>query len=79
MKSEYDLAKMKSRKNPYATLLKQQRVSIEMEQDVTEYFKKMAIETGVSYQNLINLYLHDCMNQHRKLDIPPSRNKTTQA
>ena len=79
MKSEYDLAKMKSRKNPYAPLLKQQRVSIEMEQDVTEYFKKMAIETGVSYQNLINLYLHDCMNQHRKLDIPPSRNKTTQA
>lgn len=70
MKAEYDLAKMKSQKNPYAAQLKQQRVSIEIEQDVTEYFKKMAAEEGVSYQNLINLFLRDCMNQHRKLNMP---------
>jgi uncharacterized protein (DUF4415 family) len=69
MKAEYDLAKMKSRKNPFATQLKQQSVSIEIEEDVVEYFKNMATETGVSYQNLINLYLRDCMKQHRKADI----------
>jgi uncharacterized protein (DUF4415 family) len=69
MKAEYDLAKMKSRKNPYAAQLKQQRVLIEIEQDVTEYFKNMAAETGISYQELINLYLRDCMNQHRKFDM----------
>ena len=70
MKAEYDLAKMKSRKNPYAAQLKkQQSVLIEIEIDVMEYFKNMAAETGISYQNLINVYLRDCMKQHRKADI----------
>jgi uncharacterized protein (DUF4415 family) len=69
MKAEYDLTKMKSRKNPYAAQLKQQSASIEIEEDVMEYFKNMAAEAGISYQNLINLYLRDCMKQHRKADI----------
>ncbi len=42
MKAEYDLAKMKSRKNPYAAQLKQQSVYIE--EDVMDYFKKIATE-----------------------------------
>lgn len=67
MKAEYDLAKMKSRKNPYAAQLKQQSVYIE--EDVMDYFKKIATESGISYQNLINLYLRDCMNQQRKPEI----------
>ena len=69
MKAEYDLTKMKSRKNPYAAQLKQQSASIEIDEDVMEYFKNMADEAGISYQNLINLYLRDCMKQHRKADI----------
>jgi uncharacterized protein (DUF4415 family) len=69
MKAEYDLTKKKSRKNPYAAQLKQQSASIEIEEDVMEYFKNMADEAGISYQNLINLYLRDCMKQHRKADI----------
>jgi len=69
MKKEYDLTKMKSRKNPYAAQLKQQAALIEIENDVVEYFKNMATETGVSYQNLINLYLRDCMKQNRKAEI----------
>ena len=69
MKAEYDLTKMKSRKNPYAAQLKQQSASVEIEEDVMEYFKNMADEAGISYQNLINLYLRDCMKQHRKADI----------
>ncbi len=28
--------------------------------DVIEYFKNLAAETGIPYQNLINLYLREC-------------------
>ncbi len=68
MKAEYDFSKMKSRKNPYASRLKKQ-VSIRMGEDVIEYFKNMAEETGIPYQSLINLYLRDCVTQKRKLDL----------
>lgn len=66
MKAEYDLSKMKCRPNPYAKRLKRQ-VTIRMGIDVIDYFKQMADETGVPYQNLINLYLADCVQSHRKL------------
>ena len=68
MKSEYDLSKMKSRKNPYATKLKKS-VTMRLSEDVIDYFKSMADEAGVPYQSLINLYLRDCVAQHRKIDI----------
>lgn len=68
MKSEYDFSKMKSRKNPYASKLKKP-VTIRLGEDVIEYFKNMAEESGVPYQSLINLYLRDCALQHRKIDI----------
>ena len=68
MKKEYDLSKMQSRKNPYASKLKKP-VTIRLSEDVIEYFKGMAEESGVPYQSLINLYLRDCASQHRKVDI----------
>ena len=68
MKKEYDFSKMKSRKNSYASKLKKS-VTIRLSEDVIKYFKEMAEESGVPYQSLINLYLRDCANQHRKLDI----------
>lgn len=68
MKSEYDLSKMKSRKNPYASKLKKP-VTMRLSEDVIDYFKLMAEENGVPYQSLINLYLRDCVAQHRKIDI----------
>ena len=68
MKKEYDFSKMKSRKNPYAAKLKKP-VTIRLSEDVIEYFKAMAEESGVPYQSLINLYLRDCANQHRKVAI----------
>lgn len=68
MKAEYDLSKMKSRKNPYASKLKKP-VTMRLGEDVIDYFKAMAEETGVPYQSLINLYLRDCVAQHRKVDI----------
>jgi len=68
MKSEYDFSKMKSRKNPYASVLKRQ-VTIRMGEDVISYFKTLAKDTGVPYQTLINLYLRDCMEHKRKPDL----------
>ena len=68
MKAEYDFSKMKSRKNPSASKLKKS-VTIRLGQDVVEYFKQMAEETGIPYQSLINLHLRDCVSQHRKIDL----------
>jgi uncharacterized protein (DUF4415 family) len=68
MKAEYDLTKMKARKNPYASKLKKP-VTMRLSEDVVEYFKDMAEEAGIPYQSLINLYLRDCLTQHRKLQI----------
>jgi len=68
MKAEYDLSTMKSRKNPYASQLKKS-VTMRLSEDVIAYFKNMATEAGVPYQSLINLYLRDCVAQHRKVQI----------
>jgi predicted DNA binding CopG/RHH family protein len=68
MRAEYDLSKMKSRKNPYASKLKKS-VTMRLSEDVIGYFKMMADEAGVPYQSLINLYLRDCVTQHRQVQI----------
>ena len=68
MKDEYDLSTMKRRKNPYATRLKKQ-VTIRMGTDIITYFKAMSEQTGIPYQNLINLYLRDCVAHERKLSL----------
>ena len=72
MSKEYDLSKMKGRKNPYAQRLKKQ-VTIRMGVDIIEYFKRMSEETGIPYQNLINLYLRDCVQSGRKISIKWAR------
>jgi predicted DNA binding CopG/RHH family protein len=68
MKAEYDLSKMKSRRNPYASKLKKS-VTMRLSEDVVQYFKGMAMEAGVPYQSLIDLYLRDCLAQNRKVEI----------
>ena len=68
MKAEYDLSKMKSRRNPYARRLTKQ-VTMRMGTEIIEYFKQMAAETGIPYQNLINLYLRDCVASQRRLRL----------
>jgi uncharacterized protein (DUF4415 family) len=68
MRKEYDFSTMKGHKNPYAKKLKQQ-VTIRMGVDIIDYFKNMAEETGIPYQNLINLYLRDCVQSQRKISI----------
>ena len=46
MKAEYDLSKMKSRRNPYAAKLNKP-ASMRLSEDVVDYFKSMATEAGV--------------------------------
>jgi uncharacterized protein (DUF4415 family) len=66
MKSEYDLANMKSRPNPFAQQLKRQ-VTLPLRIDVIDFFEKKAKEKGISYQELIDLYLQDCGTNDREL------------
>jgi len=66
MRKEYDFSKMKGRRNPYARLLKKP-VTIRLGADVIGYFKTMANDMEVPYQNLINLYLRDCVQSHRHI------------
>jgi len=68
MRAEYDFSTMKARKNPYASKLKKP-VTMRLSEEVVLYFKNMALEAGVPYQSLINLYLRDCVAQHRKVQI----------
>jgi predicted DNA binding CopG/RHH family protein len=77
LKAEYDLSKMKARRNPYASKLKKS-VTMRLSEDVVQYFKSMASEAGVPYQSLINLYLRDCLAQNRKIEIkwPGAKGKT---
>ena len=66
MKAEYDFSKAK--RNPYAKMLKKQ-ITIRLEEPTIEYFKVLAIEMDVPYQTLINLYLRDCAQSERKLNL----------
>jgi predicted DNA binding CopG/RHH family protein len=64
VKKEYDFSK--GRRNPYAKLLKRQ-VTIRLDQATIAYFKKLAMESEIPYQTLINLYLRDCASSKRRL------------
>ena len=68
MKSHYDFSRMKGKKNPYIKYLKQP-VTMNLDRDTVEYFKSMAEESGIPYQTLINLYLRDCADKARKLNV----------
>jgi len=68
MRKEYDLSKLKGRRNPYARYFKKQ-ITIRLGIDVIDYFKKEAQEMGIPYQNLVNLYLRDCAQSDRKISI----------
>lgn len=66
MKNEYDFSN--AHKNPYVKRLKKQ-VTINLDADTVEYFKKQADDSGIPYQTLINLYLSDCVTQRKKLQL----------
>jgi uncharacterized protein (DUF4415 family) len=68
MRAHYDFARMKGRKNPYARQLKQ-LITIRLDRAAVLYFRELAAETGLPYQNLINLYLRDCAEHRRRLSL----------
>ncbi len=63
MRKEYDFSQ--SRQNPHTKPLKRQ-VTIRLDTVSVEYFKKLAGELGMPYQNLINLFLRDCAVHKRR-------------
>lgn len=68
MRQHYDFSKMKGQKNPYIARLKQP-ITIRLDKATVAYFKELAVELGMPYQNLINLYLRDCALNRKKLEL----------
>jgi len=66
MKKEYDFSN--SKKNPYIKDLKKQ-VTIRLDAETIDYFKELSKENAIPYQTLINLYLRDCAEKHKKLNV----------
>ena len=66
MKKEYDFSK--GTKNPYAKLLKKQ-ITINISEEVLDYFKELSEQTSIPYQTLINFYLLECVKSKKKIDI----------
>ena len=66
MKSQYDFSKAK--KNPYTKLIKKQ-ITINISEEVLDYFKEMSEKTSIPYQTLMNFYLLDCVKNKRTIDI----------
>lgn len=66
MREEYDFSK--SRRNPYSKRLKRQ-ISIRLDVDTIAYFKDLSEQTGIPYQNLINIYLADAAAKKLKPEL----------
>lgn len=68
MRAECDFSKMKGQRNLYRGQLKQP-ITIRLDKSTVAYFKGLADEIGMPYQNLINLYLRDCALNQKKLNL----------
>jgi len=44
-------------------------MSCRLDKATVAYFKALAADLGMPYQNLINLYLRDCAASRRKLEL----------
>ncbi len=65
MRDRYDFDKVKGEKNPYI----KQPITIRLDKSTVDYFKELAKELGMPYQNLINLYLRDCALNQKRLKV----------
>lgn len=68
MRKHYEFSTMRGIRNPYVKQLKQP-ITMRLDRNTVSYFKALATELGMSYQNLINLYLRDCALSHKKLAL----------
>ena len=66
MRKHYDFSK--ARPNPYAKRLKK-AVTIRLDENTIEYFKRLALDMEIPYQTLINLYLRDCAASAKRLKL----------
>jgi predicted DNA binding CopG/RHH family protein len=66
MLDEYDFSK--SKKNPYINKLKRS-ITIRLDSDTIEYFKKLSEDSGIPYQTLINQFLAQCAKEKKKPEI----------
>ncbi|RQW81705.1 MAG: antitoxin [Methylococcus sp.] len=67
MRKTYDFSQGST--NPYANRLKKAQVTIRLDESTVGYFKNLAGEIGIPYQTLINLYLRDCAETGRRLNL----------
>lgn len=58
MKKEYDFSKLKRAEPKYMKHLKES-VTMRVDPQVIDYFKKLSKKTGIPYQSLINYVLKD--------------------
>lgn len=63
MRKEYDFSKVV--KNPYTDKTKR-LISILLDNENIDYFKKLSLELNVPYQTLIDSYLSDCVAKKLK-------------
>ncbi|MBI4605492.1 MAG: antitoxin [Planctomycetes bacterium] len=66
MRKEYDFSR--AVKNPYAKRLLKQ-VRLRLEPSTVDYFRRLAAETGIPFQALINLFLRQCAAEERKPSV----------
>ena len=64
MRAEYDFENSQiipSKKAP------REKITIQLNVDVIDYFKAESVRTGIPYQNIINFYLTDCAREGKHL------------
>jgi len=67
MRDHYDFGSMKGTPNPYVGRLKE-TITIRLDRPTVAYFRVLALELGMPYQSLTNLYLRDCVVSERRLE-----------
>lgn len=63
MTDEYDFSQRKE--NSYAKVLKKQ-ITINLSDEIVDYFKSQSAECKIPYQTLIKLYLQNCIDRQAK-------------
>ncbi len=72
MRAEYDFSQ--SRPNPYIKDLPKQEVVLLLEEETFNYFNALSQRVGISYQQLMTLYLQDCA--HMQQAVPQKKRQT---
>lgn len=68
MKDEYNIKELNPKKNTYVSRLKKQ-IIVNIDGSTVDYIKSLAEAKGIPYHTLINLYLRDCTDNRRQLQM----------